>query len=442
VEATTSESRPAGVEILDASVAELDRERLSHFSLAGPAPGAQDSVAGPYAFDLEGWVLGREERVTAVDLLYDGLLVQRIMLNTRNRELVEQHPDTANKGIHGFYRRVNALRLPPEFEIEIVALFPDKSRVKVGELRGTRSKLPSGSGGELQPLLITTLGRSGSTAIINLLSSHEQVVAYRPTETETRVASYWMDVFMALAEPPSYLRQLFPRDLSRGWWLGGAEATPRLDDDPDTRRWLGVQSIEELATIARGRIEGFYRQLAPRVERPDAVYFTEKCQPRVGMALPDLLGELYPGAREVVLVRDFRDMVCSMFSYKKGQAFAPKPGSTLDEHVHNLGISALSLLQNWKRRSGAAHLVRYEDIVLDPYPTVEALLSYLDLDAGSRSVEEMASVLSQSGQKLQHHRTTQGRDASIGRWRRDLDPDQLELVEREFGPALEGFGYG
>jgi hypothetical protein len=441
VEAAISESRPAGVEILDVSATEPVSDQLWHFSLVGPSPGAQQSAAGPYAFDFEGWVLGREQRVDSVDLTFDGLTMQRVMLNARDRDLRDRHPESANQGNQGFYRRVNALRLPTEFELAIDALFEDKSRVRVGRLSGTRSRLPNGPDGELQPIMITTLGRSGSTMIINLLSSHPEVVAYRPTETETRVASYWMDVFMALTEPSSYLRQLFPNDLRRGWWLGDAGITPRMDEDPDTRQWLAADGVEELAAMSRGRIESFYRQLAPRIGREHPTYFVEKCQPRAGHALPGLLDELYPRAREIVLVRDFRDMVCSMLSYKKGKAFAPKQGRTPEEHIEWLGVSALSLFHNWQRRTHSAHLIRYEDWVRDPYPAIEALLDYLELDSGARSVERMMSVLSESGRKLEHHRTTERQDASIGRWRRDLDAEQLELVERAFGAALEGFGY-
>jgi hypothetical protein len=441
VEATISESRPAGVEILDVSVGKPDSDRLCHFSLSAPSPGEQRFAAGPYAFDFEGWVLGRDERVAGMELTVNGFTVQYVMLNTRDRELRDRHPATANESLQGFYRRVNALRLTTEFELGIRAIFHDKSRVEVGELRGTRSRLPEGPEDELQPLMITNLGRSGSTAIINLLSSHPQVVAYRPTETETRVASYWMDVFMGLTEPVSYMRQLFPRDLRRGWWLGDAAPTPRLDEDPDTRQWLAADSVEELGVMCRGRIEAFYRQLAPRVGRPDATYFVEKCQPRVGLALPGLLDELYPRAREIVLVRDFRDMVCSMFSYKKGKAFAPRPGLTHEEHLKGIGVSALNLLHNWQRRSHQAYLVRYEDLVLNPFPTIQGLLAFLDLDASERSTNELVDVLSKSGRALQHHRTTKGQDSSIGRWRRDLDPNQLEQVEHAFGSALEGFGY-
>jgi Sulfotransferase family len=441
VEATISESRPAGVEILDVKAVEPVDDRLRHFSLSAPFPGAQQSAAGPYAFDFEGWALGDEQRVASVDLTCDGLTMQRVMLNSRDPELRDKHAGTANQGVQGFYRRVNALRLTTEFELGIDALFEDKSRVAVGRLSGTRSQLPPGPDHELQPLMITTLGRSGSTAIINLLSSHPQVVAYRPTETETRVASYWVDAFTQLTEPSSYLRQLFPNDLRRGWWLGDAGMTPRLDEDPDTRQWLAATNVEELAVVARGRIESFYRHIASRVDRTGATYFVEKCQPRAGLSAPAMLDELYPRAREVVLVRDFRDMICSMFSYKKGKAFAPRHGQTHEEHVERLGVSALSLYNNWHGRTNRAHLLRYEEWVRDPYPTVEALLDYLELDTGARSVEDMVGVLTESGRKLDYHRTTKEQGSSIGRWQRDLDDDQLELVERAFGPALEGFGY-
>jgi hypothetical protein len=430
------------IELLEVSCAELDLEHLHGFSLHLPKPGMADvgRMGTTYALHFEGWAVGRHLPVIRLDLNQDNLLARRIPLNVRRPDLKERYPDAPDAELNGFSMSVNALKFLRNFEISVEVVFSDESSVKVATLRGRRAKLRSNFDAQLQPLMITTLGRSGSTALISLLASHPQIVAYRPSETESRVASYWMDLFLGISEPSSYLRQIFPVRLAPGWWTGGASPSPKLDEDPSTREWLGASAVEELAALCQSRIEAFYREIGARADRPNAIYFTEKCQPSAGNALPALLDEIYPASREVVLVRDFRDMMASMSTYSEGSAFGPAPGVALEEHVRRWGISALNLAQNWRRRSDQAHLVRYEDLVLEPSETIERLLVYLGLDASSSAVETFTNTLLDSEAKLESHRTTSSPKESIGRWRK-LDIGRQTMYEEAFAPALEAFGY-
>ena len=52
--------------------------------------------------------------------------------------------------------------------------------------------------------------------LLNTLDAHPEIVAYRPLDYEPRTLEYWMDAFLALAEPSSYLNQLDPPGQHRG----------------------------------------------------------------------------------------------------------------------------------------------------------------------------------------------------------------------------------
>ena len=126
----------------------------------------------------------------------------------------------------------------------------------------------------------------------------------------------------------AYLAPFDPSDLDTPrWWLDGG----RDLGDEELERWLGSEAIDSLCGLCQGQIEAFYRHLAgtgaPR-------YFVEKYLPH--QVVPDLLAELYPGAREVILVRDFRDMLCSViaFNRKRGwDAFGRSEGGDDAEYV-------------------------------------------------------------------------------------------------------------
>ena len=141
----------------------------------------------------------------------------------------------------------------------------------------------------------------------------------------------------------------------------------------------------------------------------------------------ELMLELYPSAREVMLVRDFRDMIASMFAYneKRGrQGFRrDRASSDRDYILNDVGVKVAALADAWARRADTAHLLRYEDLVLRPEETVQALLAHLGLDAGPGAVEPMLGSLLARDSGSEGHRTVTDSRESIGRWRRDLSDE-------------------
>jgi hypothetical protein len=53
----------------------------------------------------------------------------------------------------------------------------------------------------------------------------------------------------------------------------------------------------------------------------------------------------------------------------------------------------------------------------------------------------MLGGLRARGPETERHSTSPDAEASIGRWRRDLDPELQRACHEAFGEALEVFGY-
>ena len=68
--------------------------------------------------------------------------------------------------------RSTLLRLPPRFELDLTAELEDGTECPLGTVAGRRAPLRSGYDPELRPLIVTTLGRTGSTWLIHLLAGH------------------------------------------------------------------------------------------------------------------------------------------------------------------------------------------------------------------------------------------------------------------------------
>jgi hypothetical protein len=447
------------VEITSVSLAALDRERLAGCHLDRPQleGGEQLGADSPtYSFELEGWVVASEGRVAAVELLHDGKLLWQLPVEIPRPDVAAAHPGLADAELSGFYGPLSTLTMPAVFELELRALLADGSHAAIGVIEGHRAPLRSRFAPRVQPLMITTLGRTGSTVVIQLLSYHPRIASYRPYQYETKVASYWVEILRSLSEPSSYLRQLsHARNINdRRWWLGAIgedqaverqtrRTVPRPLPDPDIQQWMGVESIEALTEFCQSRIDGLYREIAHHFGKLEVAYFVEKYQPRP--AIPSLMWEIYPDAREIILVRDFRDMVSSMFAFnrKRGfEAFGRDSRSSDTEYIEqNARSNALSLVRAWHQRCDRAHLLRYEDLILEPRETARGLLEYLGLDSGTDGAETMLAALTERSDKTEWHRTTADSRRSIGRWRTDLNEELQRVCETALGPALEEFGY-
>jgi hypothetical protein len=415
-------------------------EALAGFALDAPQPGP---IGDTYAIDIRGWAVGTGSPAASVLLLQRGRLVRRLPVELDRPDVAAAHPDLAGAERSGFFGTVSALALAPRFELQIDLRLEDKTRLPLAVVRGTRTPLQTPFEPQMQPLLLTTLGRTGSTAVVRMLAAHPEVVAYRPFEYEPRVATYWMGVFGALSDPAGYRRQLAPTGTIDGtWWLGAEPPLPRPIRDPALDPWLESAAIGDLAAFAQQRIERLYIQVAAAQGRPGASRFVEKYRPD---SVPELMLELYPEAREVMLVRDFRDMIASMFAYnrKRGREGFRRDRATSDRDyiLNDVGVSVAALAEAWRSRSGATHLLRYEDLLQRPQETVRELLDHLGLDSGPAAVEPMLASMLERDSGSEGHRTVADPAESIGRWRHDLSDEVAAACAEALGPSLETFGY-
>jgi hypothetical protein len=277
---------------------------------------------------------------------------------------------------------------------------------------------------------------------MRLLSSHPEVLSYKPHRFEQRIASYWIDALLTLSDPVSYLRGVAPQAGvdDQMWWLGNEAPMPWPLRDEPVQDWLGGDAVEQLAAVTQERIDALYEQIAGTIGATGERFFAEKSNLRVS----SVATELYPEGRELFLVRDFRDMVCSVFAFNRKRGVTGfgrgKAGSDM-EYVERLGGWVASLAHAWERRRDRAHLVRYEDLVLDPERALVDLLTHVGVDASPDTVRDMLDRLSEDMPELREHPTSDSAQSSVGRWRNDLDQELVQACERAFGPALELFGY-
>lgn len=275
-----------------------------------------------------------------------------------------------------------------------------------------------------RPLLITSVGRSGSTLLMQMLAAHPDIAIdctypYETTEARQR--------FVAALESV--------QRVSRGQW------------DSQFRRqgWekLLLTTVASLVRRADEESGQWYAdQHRHRTGRDQApVYYAEK---NLGPAT--LVREARPDGREIFLVRDPRDMICSTLAFidKRGETgFGRQDVQTDLEYVrHRAAMARPWVLEPWLARGDTALLVRYEDLVRDGPGVLARIFAHLGIDGAPGTIADIMAGIAAPTDELKSHMTTATPTASIGRWRTDLPPDLREACEHEFAEFLVTFGYG
>lgn len=419
----------------------LDPEKLSGFFIDQPMSGTARNV---YDFDCAGWVLGKESPCVGIELVANDGPVRRIPVSVPRPDVSQKYPSPVQRQPIGFWAPVSVIGMTEEFELRVEAVLDNQARVPLGLIRGRHRLIPSRFEPSIQPLVLTSMGRTGTTWAMRLLAEHPGIVAYRKYPYEMRAGRYWMQLLGAITEPAAQAQSSSKLgNLDAHWWVAHhpfSRASP--SNDPCLQEWFGHRFVDQVAALCQRSIEDCYREVATIQGQAAPAYFAEK---HLSDEIPGIIWELYPKAREVFLVRDFRDVLCSIraFNTKRGNlGFGRDLAANEQEYIVNLRREAQRLLNSWRNRSARACLLRYEDLVLRPTAILPVVLNYLGLQSATSRIDEMVRKASLDTSELEQHRTTADPKKSVGRWRTDLDSPSRFVCEEMFGSILKEFGYG
>jgi hypothetical protein len=399
-----------------------------------------------WAVRVRGHVLAAAGPVQEIEAVVPGIVLASGRPDLPTPMVAARYPDLPWAAACGFALLVDTLFLRRNFDIRLRATLADGTRADVALLSGERRLLVTGYAPRLQPLLVTSFGRTGTTLLMRMLAAHPGVVTYARPPYEARGGKYWLHVLKTLAAPSDARTQLgAPMEFHRQPLAAGGNPfySAAFAAWPGVEGWAGSAYVRELATFCQRSIDGWYLATAQAQGQEEAglVYFAEKHFPD---AYPRLLRELYPAGRELVLVRDFRDMLASMLAYnaRKGYGdFGREHAGSDEAWLEELRRGLVELRDSWRERGAENSLVRYEALVRSPETALPPILSALGLSADPETVAGLIAAAAPDAPELRGHGTAGSPAASIGRWRRDLSPEMAELIQQKFGELLADFGY-
>ena len=206
----------------------------------------------------------------------------------------------------------------------------------------------------------------------------------------------------------------------------------------------GLPEDELRAVLAAASSQGAF------VDAFAEMYLAARGRPRWAEKTPlnirhlDWIMERWPDARIVHVVRDGRDVVCSMREHPDRRwvdgrwvkELTPKP---VEEYARRW-VSDTASGMRW--RADPRYLeVRYEDLVREPSVTLRRVLTFLGepFDPGLLAVDQ--AVDPATGTTGRPDAAGAITTTSMGRWTRDLSAADRETVKRVAGARLVELGY-
>ena len=282
-----------------------------------------------------------------------------------------------------------------------------------------------------EPILVTASGRSGTTILMKHLRDSRSIVIPDKYPYELKLLTYYCKAFDILTAPGNHALSMRPDAIYLDPHRLGKNPFNHFDfedvfsDTASVYDFFEKAAPPKIALAFKAIIEDFYDRLADRLGRPDSIYFAEKTD--ILHATRHFCRIAFRGTKEIILVRDPRDLYCSYRSFWKS-----RPEVTIDT-LKNVSERMVSLAKSGDEPDRI--FIRYEDLVLEKEKVLQKISIFLQLD-------HVIQADSTSEQALfTKHGTSDDASASVGRWRKDLKAEELQMFTGKFDEFLATFDY-
>jgi hypothetical protein len=293
----------------------------------------------------------------------------------------------------------------------------------------------------LEPILVDCFGRDGSTLMMHLLASSPEIAVGDRYPYEDRYFTYlWR-----------WSRLLDRTDWPRDLWgsnevcsVSQEGSLPLIGPPP----WLPRDLMDEGANgqaMSSRCFELVWQEFSRRArercrttsdgDRVEPRYYAEKHLDTWRLNLEEL-----PPVKLVVLLRDPRDVWVSVQAFERtqpGVANFRSRGTVSHQDLLRYQIARQRNRLRWIAellQDDEVVVVRYEDLVLDLPAVANRLERRLGVSLNLEGIGGRDRVFNRHG-------SSDAPEASIGRWRKELDPEVAELFAEGIGAELSALDF-
>ncbi len=377
---------------------------------------------------LAGWAVDTDhpEAHVEVSVVVNDQQWKRVIADSP-REDMKKHGSYGD-GCHGFtYLFDRPMSVLESYRVEIVGRLHGTTKPLAATLV---AKIPA-IAQQKQPILITASGRSGTTVLMNHLRKSPTIVIADKYPFEMKLLTYYSKAFDLLTAPGNHTVSSqsdalnFDRDHLGSNPFNHHEFESILPDSSAVYSFFEKDVPPKLVQTFTSIISDFYNLLADRTGRFDCRYFAEKVDIR--HATRNFSRIAFSGVKEIVLIRDPRDLFCSYRAFWQSRP---------DESIAALkDITDRILTLSRSLDSNRMIFVKYEDLVRRRDDTLHKISKFLELD-------DLLRADAAADRKLfQKHATSEDVAASVGRWRKELNAAETQLFADQFSEFLTAFDY-
>jgi hypothetical protein len=330
-----------------------------------------------------------------------------------------------SNGFHEFrYEFLPPLGVHQEWSVVVLAAGPSEPLVNGRRtLHGVTRRRPG-----LMPVMLTSPGRVGSTWLMSQFVDHPEIVLGDNFPFEIKYASYYAVAYYVLTSRATTDNPDFAEEAMSRLLIGGNPW-----HHPDYHRVVGGNHLEwffndsvptRIMDLFRSLVLDAYGIIAVDRGKPAARWFVEKTSlaDAVRLGIRGMFGEV----REIVLVRDPRDYLCSARTF--WNLATPAVLESMDV--------LMPALEAIHAADGADVIfMRYEDMVQAPVEALRRLHAFIGATAA------VAVRPAERADWFQSHATSSSPAASVGRWRTDLAADEIAACESRYQSYMNRFGY-
>ena len=392
-----------------------------------------------HQMEIGGWVFGSQSPTVEV-AVYDhqGVELLRTPCGIKRYDAMPKAPGAPEQNA-GFWVPISIIANNCELRFTLIAILANGGHVPFATI-AVKARTLCEFQPTISPLLLTSLGRTGSTWVFGLLARHPEIIAIDPHHFDPRVATYWGGIIAGLAQPQSYMQMTTPGAMNtNSWWLGSPLSFGSNPPEAELLHYMHGTCVEAISDFGLRQIDGLYRHLSSAQGRQTPRYFVEKYVPRIERMT---VRNLCPAAREIVLVRDPRDVICSALAFNKKRgysSFGREAVQTDEEYVRWFRGSVEALANLLDSPVRPVHLLRYEELIQSPREGLRALFGFLGADFSDATIDHI--LQERSEEVLKDHRTTATPAESIGRWQADFTPAMRAAAQETLDPLLLRLGY-
>ena len=275
---------------------------------------------------------------------------------------------------------------------------------------------------------ICSTGRAGSTLLAKCLNAHKSIVMRDQYPYETRIIQYLLAA--KFNERPALENEL---ESFRGVRYAIPMAADRI-----AKAWAEKSRDNADLLDYYGLARAYYEAVADEQGKRAVEWIVEKA---VGLQMTDEILAADHGARAIVLLRDPRDVFCSIRAFNKKASYSKGFGADSgDDALFRSLVTFIKLSEKLQRcHTDRVHIVRYEDLIRSE-AALARLLSWLGVPFGDELVSAIWTQSQEVDADTADHSTSASATASVGRWCEDAEDEDRNLFKK-YANELARWGY-